>query len=452
MPDVTDYRAKSYWLEQSGTNYTESPALEGLVRADALVVGGGFTGLSAAIHLKQAEPGMRVVLLESDVVGFGASGRNAGLVTAHFGMSLGAMLSLHGKANTLEAQRYGERAFRHLAELIQQHHIDCEYESTGYLRVATTPAQAQRIRKECELAGSLGIGEIEWLDMQAVRALVNSPAYLGACGTGPLRAGQSGETGARPETSRARPRRGDVRAYPGHPPGVVAQGAGEDAARGRGSREGGFGHERFLVAIPAVAPEAGARSHLHRIDRTVVTAAAQRLALAGPPGSRGRSPPPPWLPVDARQPAAGGGGDARYFYGNQLGVDHHAPTFERLERLISQTFPALQGVRITHRWGGPISVTLGLAPILGTLGSERRAVYSAGCMGYGVALSHLNGCAIGDLILEQRTELTSMFFVKRDTIPLPSEPLRAPLVNGFLAALRALDAFDERHGLGARRP
>jgi len=451
MPDVTDYRAKSYWLEQSGTNYTESPALEGLVRADALVVGGGFTGLSAAIHLKQTEPGMRVVLLESDVVGFGASGRNAGLVTAHFGMSLGAMLSLHGKANTQEAQHYGERAFRHLAELIKQHHIECEYESTGYLRVATTPAQAQRIRKECELAGSLGIGGIEWLDAQAVRALVNSPAYLGAGGqdrcalVNPAKLARGLKQVALDH---------GVEMYEHTPVTHLELSPRARAKTPRGAVEAekvALATNAFSSQFQLLRPKQAPVHTYIVLTEPLSPAQLNALRWQGRQGVEDarRLPHGYRLTHDNRLLVAGG--DARYFYGNQLGVDHHAPTFERLERLISQTFPALQGVRITHRWGGPISVTLGLAPMLGTLGAERRAVYSAGCMGHGVALSHLNGCAIGDLILEQRTELTSMFFVKRDTIPLPPEPLRAPLVNGFLAALRALDAFDERHGLGVRR-
>jgi glycine/D-amino acid oxidase-like deaminating enzyme len=144
-----------------------------------------------------------------------------------------------------------------------------------------------------------------------------------------------------------------------------------------------------------------------------------------------------------------GGGDAHYFYGNQTGVDKHIPTFEQLQWFIAETFPGLRGIKITHRWGGPISATLDMAPAIGYIGKDRRVIYSIGCMGHGVALTNLNGQTISDMVAEQRTDLTDVFFVGRRLIPLPPEPLRAPLAHGILGVMRAQDAYDERKGLGA---
>ena len=144
-----------------------------------------------------------------------------------------------------------------------------------------------------------------------------------------------------------------------------------------------------------------------------------------------------------------GGGDWQYFYGNKTGVELHVPTYERLERFTATTFPSLRGLRITHRWGGALSATLDMAPAIGHIGADRRVVYSVGCMGHGVALSILNGRTLCDMITEQRTELTDAFFVNRAIVPIPPEPLRAPLANGILGVMRTQDAFDERNGLGA---
>jgi glycine/D-amino acid oxidase-like deaminating enzyme len=153
------------------------------------------------------------------------------------------------------------------------------------------------------------------------------------------------------------------------------------------------------------------------------------------------------LTADHRLLAAGG--NARYFAGNQTAVNHDTRAFEDLAIFIDQTFPSLRGIAIAQRWSWVVSATTDLAPALGALGNDRRVVYSLGNLEHNAALSHLNGRALSDLLLERKTDLTDVFFVKRATIPLPPEPARSPVVNSALSLLRARDALDERQGLGS---
>jgi glycine/D-amino acid oxidase-like deaminating enzyme len=88
-----------------------------------------------------------------------------------------------------------------------------------------------------------------------------------------------------------------------------------------------------------------------------------------------------------------------------------------------QTFPSLDGLRFSHRWGGPVSVTLDMAPAIGCVG-DGRIVFSLGCIGHGVSMTHLNGRTVADLVLERQSDLTDVFFVNRRTIPWPPEPIR----------------------------
>ncbi len=88
-----------------------------------------------------------------------------------------------------------------------------------------------------------------------------------------------------------------------------------------------------------------------------------------------------------------GGSDVSLTYGDDMEHDKNARIFADLERDVVKIFPPLQGVRFTHRWGGPVSVTVDMAPALGYLG-DQRAVYSLGCIGHGVSLAHLNGQTI----------------------------------------------------------
>jgi glycine/D-amino acid oxidase-like deaminating enzyme len=104
-------------------------------------------------------------------------------------------------------------------------------------------------------------------------------------------------------------------------------------------------------------------------------------------------------------------------------------------------------VQFTHHWGGPISATLDLVPAIGRIGPNMY--YSLGCMGHGVALTQLNGRTVADLVLETPSDLTETWFVNRNVLPIPPEPLRFPLIQGIRNVLRALDAWD---GLKAGSP
>jgi glycine/D-amino acid oxidase-like deaminating enzyme len=114
--------------------------------------------------------------------------------------------------------------------------------------------------------------------------------------------------------------------------------------------------------------------------------------------------------------------------------DLNPPTFEGLRTDVRQLFPALNDIRFTHEWGGPVSVPVDMAPAMGTLG-DKNVVYSLGCVGHGVSLTHLNGQTLCDMVLERRTELTDVFFVNRRTIPWPPGVLRdvaIKVIKGYM--------------------
>ena len=173
-----DFRNKSYWM--TTRDYVPGDAFQGELDVDVAIVGGGFTGLSSAYHLKKTEPNMRVALLESEVIGFGASGRNGGFNMTLFGLTLGITAVRFGKEKTRQAQHYMEQAVDYLQELIGELKIDCDYEHPGFLRVATSEKYKQRIAKEIELAHELGLEGIEWLDRDQTRQQVQSDMYIGA--------------------------------------------------------------------------------------------------------------------------------------------------------------------------------------------------------------------------------------------------------------------------------
>ncbi len=150
-----DYEEKSYWLASSP--YEESPPLDGSTKVDVAIVGGGFCGLSTAYYLKQADPSLRVAVLEDKVVGYGASGRNGGFAVTLMGFTLSITAMRFGKEKAKQAHDFGHRAVDHIGQMVDAHSIDCDYEKPGLLTVALNPAQAKRLQEEIELAEKLGI-------------------------------------------------------------------------------------------------------------------------------------------------------------------------------------------------------------------------------------------------------------------------------------------------------
>ncbi|HEY3289989.1 MAG TPA: FAD-binding oxidoreductase [Anaerolineae bacterium] len=415
--------------------------LEGLVRADIVVIGGGFTGVTAAWRLKTDHPGKRIAVLEADVVGFGASGRNTGMLLPGFNLPLSKMLQRLGRQKTKDAWRYIEQSVQTAGELVRAHHLECDYELTGSLCVATSPGYVQRLEHEMALARSLEIPAGEWLDAAATRALVDSPTYMGA------RFDANGALVNPAKLANELKRIAIAAGVEFYEHSPVTNLAFTNPIRAQ-TPHGAIEADKLVLATNAFsaqfAPLYERQCPIHLYVVLTAPLSAEQLASVQWGGRHGI--------LDARNLShfyrltpdnrlLVGGGDARYFYDNATGIDKHVPTFERLQWFIADTFPSLRGIRITHRWGGPVSATSDLVPAIGVSGDGSRIVYSVGCGSIGIGPAILNGIIIGDLIGEKRSEYTESLIVNRALTSLPSEPLRAPLVNGYLAYLRLQDAI-----------
>jgi len=169
-----------YWLDALPARAL-APALEGATETDLCIVGGGFTGLWAALHAKRDDPAREVVLLEAETVAFGASGRNGGFLEASLTHGLA-----NGEARFADELPVLERLAREnhagLVADLAAHGIDCAYEGNGTLAVALEPHELAWLEEAAVLARAFGY-EAELLDAAAVRAQVDSPTYLGALWT-----------------------------------------------------------------------------------------------------------------------------------------------------------------------------------------------------------------------------------------------------------------------------
>ena len=438
---VETFRDKSFWL--STREYEPNPPLKGRQDVDVAVVGGGFTGLSAAHFLKQEEPGLKIALLEGQVIGYGASGRNGGFSMTLFGMTLSLTARRFGRQKAKEAHHYMERAVDMLQELIERHRIDCDYEHPGFLRVATAGRYRERILHEIEMARSLGLEGIEWLDRDRLSEQVASPLYLGAwweprCGLlNPAKLAWGWKEVIE---------RQGVEVYEQTPVVEIKREAkgkirltvpwGEVTAKKLVLATNAYSH-----LIPQLKSKQAPVWTYIVLTEPLREGHFREIGWSNRQGIEDARDLVHYYRLTADNRLLMGGRDVAMAFGRDMDKDRNEEVFVGLERDVRSIFPALKDIAFTHRWGGPVSVPVDLAPALGYLGSK-DTVYSLGCVGHGVSMTHLNGRTVADLVLGRRTDLTEVFFVNRRTLPWPPEPFR------FLASRAVLEFMrweDRRH-------
>jgi len=439
---MKDYSDKSFWLATYG-DYLPNPALQGELKVDIAIIGAGFTGLSAAYNLCKDDQGLSVAVLEGEVVGFGASGRNGGFSMTLFGLEPAVTKAIFGHQRTVEAHRYMERAVDYVDELIKEHNIQSDYWYPGFLRAATTPGYVKRIQHDLELLTSMGITGISWIDSDQIKNEVNSPRFLG--GWWEPRSGLLNPAKQVRELKRLAMQSG-AQVYEDTPVLELHR----DVVFTLSTPNGKVTAKKVIFATNAY-------SHLFpQLKRRQVPAFTHMVVTE--PLSQTQLDPIGWknrqgiedarnlvhyfrLTIDNRLTM--GGSDVSLAYGGDMEHDLNTHTFADLERDILWLFPHLKGVQITHRWGGPVSVPLDMAPAIGYLG-DQRAIYSLGCVGHGVSMTHLNGRTLADLALERKTDLTDVWFVNRRMIPWPPEPLRLVASQAIRGYLRLEDSMFER--------
>lgn len=430
-----------FWLD----DVPAQPGYPVLTRAsthyDLVVVGGGYTGLWSALLAKQRDPGLRVAVLEGQTIGWAASGRNGGFVDAS--LTHGAENGRSRWPDEMETlDRLGMENLDGIEKTVDTLGLDCDFERTGSISVAVEPYQADQLA-----AAPLAPGQV-YLDRQAMRDEVASPTYLAGV--------WSKDTCAlvHPaklvyELARAARELG-VEIYEHS----KVCGLGQD-------RRGGplaVRTERVSVRADRVIlatngfPSLLKRYRYHTVpvyDYALMTEPLTEAQLAeigwrNRQGIGDMSNQFHYYRMSKDNRILWGGYDAIYHFGGKIrpGYEDRDATYRRLAGHFFTTFPQLEDVTFTHRWGGVIDTSTRFCAFFGSAYGGRVG-YAAGFTGLGVAATRFAAEVMLDRFGGTSTERTELEMVKSIPLPFPPEPLASA---GIQATRWSLDRADHREG------
>jgi glycine/D-amino acid oxidase-like deaminating enzyme len=419
----SEYRSQSFWHDTVPGSLEPRPPLTRDEHVDVAIVGAGYTGLWTAYYLSVLQPGIRVAVVEAEIAGFGASGRNGGWCLAGLAGIGSHFANPSRRDGAVRLQRAMFETVDEVGRVSADEGIDCHWRKSGSLSVASSQTQRRQLLDETRHLRELGFGEHEyrWLESEESRAIVRTSTNLGGL--------------FMPACAALHPAR-------------LARGLAEVV-------------ERRGVAIyektPALEIESGAvvtRGGRLRADTVVRAAEAYTRTIRGQERAllpvhsmmvaTAPLPEETWREIGLAQRETFGDPRRIVVYGQRTADDRIAfgtrgayfydseirdrfspddPAFEKVRRTLESMLPVLRGCEITHRWGGALGIPRDWRPSVG-IDRKRGFAWAGGYVGEGVAASNLAARTLGDLILERKSELVELPLVGPRFPSWEPEPLR----------------------------
>ncbi|HEY7145027.1 MAG TPA: FAD-binding oxidoreductase [Streptosporangiaceae bacterium] len=450
MPATSDYRKLSFWLDTVPGELEPGPALPGDTEADVAIAGAGFTGLWTAYYLALASPGLRIVVCERDIAGFGASGRNGGWCSALFPASLAKMERIAGRDGAVAMYRAMQQTVTEVGRVAAAESIDCHWSLGGTVELARSPAQLARAAAAVSEARAYGFGEedLRLLTADEARAVAAASGVAGGTFT-PHCAAIHPARLARGLAGAVR-RRG-VELYEQTPVTGIRPGELVTASGTVRARHVIRATEGYTAALPGLRRQLAPVYSLVIATAPLPESAWAQIGLAGRPTFGDLR----HLIIYGQRTADGrlvfGGRGAPYHLGSAVrpSFDRVPAVFGALRRTLAELFPVLRDVPVTHAWGGPLGVprdwcaSVGLDPGTG-LG------WAGGYVGDGVSTTNLAGRTLADLITGADTDLVRLPWVGHRSPRWEPEPLRWLGVNAALRAMDWADRQESRTGQSSR--
>ena len=446
-----DYRSYSFWLDSLDDQLEPRPALDGDVEVDVAIVGAGYTGLWAAYYLASADPSLRIAVVEKDIAGFGASGRNGGWCSALFAAKRKKIAKKSGREAAVAMQRAMFETIDEVGRVAGAEDIDAHFQKGGTLVAATTPAQLERVKESVEEELSWGFtkDDFRWLDEREARDVIDVAGCLGAAYT--------------PHCARVQPARlTRGLAVAVERLGVKIYEQTEATSIRDGAVETRKGNVRADVAVRAVEGYTSSLSGSRRLLLPLYS-----LMIATEPLTQSFWDDVGWaggetfadgrhLIIYAQRTEddriAIGGRGAPYHFRSTIKdeYDREPEVFEELRRVLRTLWPSIGDPVITHQWGGPLAAP---RDWYSSVGFDRKSglAWAGGYVGDGVSTANLAGRTLRDLILGRDTDIVRLPWVHHQWRRWEPEPLRWIGTNVALKMMASADHTEARTGRPARR-
>ncbi|MFC4623600.1 NAD(P)/FAD-dependent oxidoreductase [Comamonas nitrativorans] len=445
--NLTPPLKRSYWQESIAAS-EPTAALCGAQKADVAIIGGGFVGLWTALTLKELEPDCQVVVLEQDVCGGGASGRNGGFAMSWW-PKIGTLQALCGAEQALFLAREAEQAVQELGVFCRKHAIDAHFVRKGWLWTATTPAHLDAWNGTLQTCERLGVQPFERLSLQNVQSRTGSSIHLAAvfeasnATVQPAALVDGMRRVALAAGVRIHERSGVARIDPGAPAVLHTEGGQLQADKVV------LATNAWAAAIPELA--------------RLITPVNSAIAVTKPLGAAlenigwmgGEAITDSQLMVNYYRTTR----DGRIAFGKGTGglswrseitdvFSNDAPSIAMTCADLFHTYPFLEKDSVSHGWSGPIDRTYDSLPVFGHLQGHANIFYGIGWSGNGVSPSRLGGRILASMALGRKDVWSQCGLVDRTCKAFPPEPFR--YVGGSL--VRNAVIRKEQAEMNGKRP
>lgn len=379
------------WYQTSAPPRGPSPALAGEIKADVAIIGGGYTGLSAALEL--AKRGYRAVVLEAENVGWGASGRNGGQIASAYNPLMAEIATWVGRDDARHLWDMAQEAKALLRGRIAEHDIACDLKQ-GTLTGALKARHVSELRTQLrEWSQEYGYDQARWIDRRDIGAMVDCPAYLGG-----LYDGEGGHLHPLKYASglaKAAEKAGAV-IYENTPVTRIEHGARPKAI----THNGHVTADHLILAGNAYLPPLSPQSE-RQTSACIMPVGTYIIATE------------PMDPSHARQVMGADAAvvdcnfvlnyyrlsaDRRMLFGGRVNYSQLPETrlAERLQKTMIGYLPATAGLKVDYCWGGNVAITINRFPQFGRIGGN--VFFAQGFSGHGVALTGLAGTLMAEAV------------------------------------------------------
>ena len=444
-------RDLSLWWDELGEP-TPRASLSGDLDVDIAIVGGGFTGLWTARSLKEIDRNLRIAIIEKEVCGFGASGRNGGWASALFAASDAKIARESGMSQAHAMRQAMNESIGAIERATREDGIECHFAQGGTIVMARNDAQVSRSHDEILEARSLGFGEdtVHWLDAKDAANIIRARNVMGGTYTphcaslqpaklvrglsdslerkGVVIYEQTTARSLHPGTAHSRPcvvtENGTVRAD------VVVRATEGWTSQFQESRKAVIPVYSLMIATEPLSQEQWSEIGLQNRE---TFADHRHMVIYGQRTHDGR--------------IAFGGRGAPYHFGSTIksSYNQNQKVFATLRATLLDLFPHLSNVAITHQWGGPLGIPRDWYSSV-TFDKTTGMAAAGGYVGDGVTTSNLAGRTLADLILGNDSALTRLPWVNHQSPAWEPEPFRWIGINAGIKAASFSDASEQRRG------